>query len=61
MCKRVGNITEVPKCDVGAQAVGGLCYNSPAALCENIAFFPWGRGGLELMPDVTRWSPAVSA
>lgn len=39
----------------------GLCYSSPAALCENIAFFPRGRARLELMPGVTRWSPALSA
>lgn len=43
MCKRVGNITEVPECDVGARAVGGwvvlLC-----SLCENIAFFPGAEG-----------------
>lgn len=42
------------KCDVGAQAVGGLCYNSLAASCENIVPLPWGGGRLELRPDVSR-------
>lgn len=40
--------------------MGGLCYNSPAALCENISLFLWGGGRLELKPDVSQWSPALS-
>lgn len=39
--------------------MSGLCYNSTAALCENIALSLWGRGRLDPMLDISRWSPAL--
>lgn len=42
MCKRVGTVSKVPECDVGAGVVGG-CLT--AAWCEDISLFPVGGGG----------------
>lgn len=62
MCKRVGNITEVPKCDVGAQAVGGwVVLQQPRSFVWEHCLLPAGPGGLQPLPGVTRWSPALSA